>query len=65
MEETQQLLLSNDVFKKQKNGDNSWKEVQTKEELITRNEIELKQTKDAIAKHISEQHRLEKDIKEQ
>ena len=65
MEETQQLLLSNDVFKKQKNGDNSWNEVQTKEELITRNEIELKQTKDAIAKHVSEQHRLEKDIKEQ
>lgn len=64
MEQTHQALMHNDFFAKKKN-DNSWEDVQSKEQKITQSEIELKKTKDLIAKHIQEQHRLEKEIKEQ
>jgi hypothetical protein len=53
------------VFKKQKKGDNSYDAVLSKEEKIHKSELEMKKTKDMIAKHLQDQQRLDKEIREQ
>ena len=64
LEETHRALQQNDFFSKQK-SDNSWTDVKQKEENVTKKEIELKRTKDAIQKHEKLLKTLENDIREE